>query len=40
MRLKLLFQKKIVYVCKTADEAYHPACVGEHGQNVRISAMF
>ena len=29
-----------LYVCKTADEAYHPACVGEHGRNVRISAMF
>ena len=29
-----------LYVCKTADEVYHPACVGEHGRNVRISAMF
>jgi hypothetical protein len=29
-----------LYVWRTADEAYRPACVGEHGRNVRISAMF
>jgi hypothetical protein len=29
-----------LYVWRTADEAYRPACVGQHGRNVMLSAMF
>ena len=29
-----------LYVWRTQDEAYRPECVGQHGRNVRISAMF
>jgi len=29
-----------LYIWRTADETYRPACVGQHGRNVRLSAMF
>ena len=35
----VISNKNRLYVWRTADEAYRPACVG-HGRNVRLNAMF
>jgi hypothetical protein len=38
---QVVISKEIcLYVWRTGDEAYRPACVGQHGRNMRISAMF
>ena len=40
MKQIVISNENRLYVWRTQDEAYRPECVGQHGRNVKLSAMF